>query len=1213
GGDAGNDGVLTPGETWTYTCTYDVSGAVDNIAQVIADVVNIPSPSYVEQALYSISALPAPPCDVTGPISACVSQSLMYTGPAGASSYAWQISGDAVIAGPADQQTVTVNVLVGTGFTLTLDTTGTNGCGASCMLAVTIGPTPGCTYFGPSALCVGVTKTYTMTGPGAPSIAWSVDPPSVAVIVGPDDQTTVDVMGVGTGVFDLSVQVISAEGCENVCSADFDVIPLPTCAITPPDPAPACGSTGNQLSAIVFDAPGVIGYTWSVDPESGWSITGGGSTDTVTYSAVSGSATFTLDIVSGGCPSSCQLVVGCAEVAACCLPDETCVEVDAASCADAAGFFRSDGVGCDEAGCPPPGLVTDVQKISETASGFEGMLDADDGFGAAVAEIGDLDNDGVPDLAVGAPGDDDGAIDAGAVWILLMNADGTVKTEQKISATTGGFGGALAAGDGFGSSVAGLGDVNGDGMEDIVVGAPFSNRFFGLNDEGAVYVLFMNEAGTVAGFLEIANLTGGFGGFLDSGANLGSAVESAGDVDGNGVVDLAIGARNGGTGGDGAVWIVLLSPAPEVIGETRITEGESGFVGPLDDPNFGSSVTRLGDMDNNGTEDLLVGAPKDDSNTGELWVLFMTPAGTVLGEQRIAPGVGGLGSGEITSMDLFGAAVASIRDLNGDGVTDVAVGAPGTDGGANVGAVWILFLESDGTVGVQFEIADNVGGFTGGLQPGDAFGSALASVGDLDSDGLRELAVGAPGDDDALGPVTNQGAVWFLQLAGVPQVVLGPPTEFPAFGAGIIHESAVLDTVGVGPGDGGGTNDVVVVIPNADPELNGVVQLFIQTIVVGSGFAGFNEPAPTYTVGRDPTDVALGDYNGDEFTDVAVTNAGDSTVMIFLNDGNGFGTITLHDTVGGVNVPTSIVAGDFIGGDGFPDLAVTNFGNDTVVILSNDGSANFAPADQQAAAIPVGGGPIQMDPIDIDNDKNEDIVTGNFTADSTSVLQNNGNGTFSRQDVSVGDDPFDIAVADFDADGRLDLATANNADGTVTVSRNVTPPLGAPAFDPVLVFNVAVGPVSLDAGDLNDDGFPDLVVIADDQVGGTTVYALTNASQFSSMIAFTLPEAFDALADPNFVATADFDGDGVVDVVTVNNDEGPSGGSVTVFLSVPPVACPADLSGNDAVDFADILSIIAAWGPCSPGDCPQDLDGSGDVGFGDILQVIGSWGSCSGP
>ncbi len=139
-----------------------------------------------------------------------------------------------------------------------------------------------------------------------------------------------------------------------------------------------------------------------------------------------------------------------------------------------------------------PALTAQVgseQKISETAGGFGGVLDADDLFGFSVAALGDLDGDGIEDLAVGAPSDDDGGFDQGAVWILFLNANGTVSSEQKISATAGCFGGVLVGGDLFGSSVAALGDLDGDGIEDLAVGAIWDDD--GGTNQGAVWILFL--------------------------------------------------------------------------------------------------------------------------------------------------------------------------------------------------------------------------------------------------------------------------------------------------------------------------------------------------------------------------------------------------------------------------------------------------------------------------------------------------------------------------------------------------------------------------------------------------------------------------------------------------------------------------------------------------------------------------------------------------
>ena len=137
------------------------------------------------------------------------------------------------------------------------------------------------------------------------------------------------------------------------------------------------------------------------------------------------------------------------------------------------------------------GTVKSHQKISDTEGGFTGTLDDGDQFGYSVASLGDLDGDGVGDLAVGARGDDDGGSRHGAVWVLFLDPDGTVKSHQKISNTEGGFTGTLDVADYFGSSVASLGDLDGDGVSDLSVGA-WGDDGDGGRDHGAVWILFLD-------------------------------------------------------------------------------------------------------------------------------------------------------------------------------------------------------------------------------------------------------------------------------------------------------------------------------------------------------------------------------------------------------------------------------------------------------------------------------------------------------------------------------------------------------------------------------------------------------------------------------------------------------------------------------------------------------------------------------------------------
>jgi FG-GAP repeat len=139
--------------------------------------------------------------------------------------------------------------------------------------------------------------------------------------------------------------------------------------------------------------------------------------------------------------------------------------------------------------------VRAAQKISDTAGNFGGGLNDTDWFGGSVVALGDLDGDFTGDLAVGARGDNDGGDNRGAVYVLFLSPNGTVKTKQKISSTQGNFQGAPRNGDFFGVAVAALGDLDGDRTQDLAVGAYGDDD--GGQNRGAVYVLFLQRNGTV--------------------------------------------------------------------------------------------------------------------------------------------------------------------------------------------------------------------------------------------------------------------------------------------------------------------------------------------------------------------------------------------------------------------------------------------------------------------------------------------------------------------------------------------------------------------------------------------------------------------------------------------------------------------------------------------------------------------------------------------
>ena len=349
------------------------------------------------------------------------------------------------------------------------------------------------------------------------------------------------------------------------------------------------------------------------------------------------------------------------------------------------------------------GQVLTGTKISDTAGNFTAILEEQDQFGRSVANLGDIDGDGISDLAVGAQGDDDGpgALDRGAIYILLMNSNGVAKSYQKIAEGIGGISGLLDPGDQFGRSIGSIGDLDGDGITDLAVGSNFDDD--GGTNRGAVYILFLNSDGTVRSHQKISDLLG-------NGTILG--------------------------------------------------------LGNFDE--FGRAIDGLGDIDGDMVPDMVVGSSYDDDggvNKGAAYILFLNTDGTLKAFQKISQNQGNLGM-NLRGGDFFGHAVSCMGDFDGDGVNDLIVGSVlDDDGGENRGAVYLLLLNSDGTVKDRFKVSDTEGGFSGDLDDIDQFGVSVAGIGDIDLDGVLDMAVGAVKDDDG-GTMTSTdcGAVYIVLM-----------------------------------------------------------------------------------------------------------------------------------------------------------------------------------------------------------------------------------------------------------------------------------------------------------------------------------------------------------------------------------------------------------------------------------------------------------------
>ena len=318
------------------------------------------------------------------------------------------------------------------------------------------------------------------------------------------------------------------------------------------------------------------------------------------------------------------------------------------------------------------------------ASGLNGgpTLADSDYFGVTLTSLGDLDGDGVVDLAVGAAGDDTGGSGRGAVYILRLNADGTAKSTTKIASSLNG-GPVSGTGDAFGV-VASLGDLDGDGVTDIAVGAASADA--GGTDRGVVHILRLKADGTVKNFTTIANPGNGTLPATDK-DSFGQAIATLGDLDGDGVVEIAVTANIHDTNGDrpGIIHVLRLNADGTVKGKSRIVSGISG--GPTVSP-FGrfSGMTAIGDFNGDGINDLAIGVSEQQTATTELpdtvYLLNLNADGTIKRTNRVGDQIEG--QSILPGSSLLASSMTFLGDSNGDGRSELVIGMP-------------YFRSSDGT------------------------------------------------------------------------------------------------------------------------------------------------------------------------------------------------------------------------------------------------------------------------------------------------------------------------------------------------------------------------------------------------------------------------------------------------------------------------------------------------------------------------------------
>lgn len=697
-------------------------------------------------------------------------------------------------------------------------------------------------------------------------------------------------------------------------------------------------------------------------------------------------------------------------------------------------------------------------------------------LGASVAPAGDTNGDGYGDVIVGAPGYQEGLPSEGRAVLFLGCSSG-------LSASPTWSARGRQARARFGASVAGAGDLDGDGFDDVVVGAP--GAYTCEVEEGRAFVFL----GGVAGLSEPAVWTTGGG---ELGAAHGASVASAGDVNADGYGDLLIGAPGTGLGGMSAGRVCLYLGGPS--GPAMIPSWSK--IGEQPGSLFGASVAGAGDLDGDGYADIAVGAPGQDTSLKDVGAGFVF-SGSTSGPSD-GPDWTMLGD---TPGSRLGTSIATAGDVDGDGLADLIVGAPGElNDGSATGEVY-LFL------GAASGLGSSIAWSAMGEVDPSQFGSCVCSAGDLDGDGFGDIVVGAWRRSGGRG---EEGAAY--AFGGSAR----PPISIPSWSLSTDVPGGFLGFTMASAGDvnGDGYDDLLVSTPfysSAQP-LVGKVDLYLgsssgihgEPVWSQTGNAGYSYYG--YSLGR------AGDVNGDGFPDVIISAYYGGTNghgRAYLYAGSPMGLSILPVWTGASRGQNdsygySVAGAGDVNGDGYADLIVGAIGCDAPD--TDEGKAFLylgSPGwpSTQAAWVAEGGQELAefgwsvSSAGDVNGDGFDDVVVGAHRYDcepgadagrACVYLGSEGGLSVSPSWVVCGETPGSLfgntvaSAGDTNGDGYSDvIVTAPNLgyvylfEGSPTgLSSEASWATDIRASQMGWVFDTNVA----SAGDINADGFGDVLV-----------------------------------------------------------------------------------------------------------------------------------------
>jgi len=729
-----------------------------------------------------------------------------------------------------------------------------------------------------------------------------------------------------------------------------------------------------------------------------------------------------------------------------------------------------------------------------------------------------------------------------------------------------------------------IGDFNGDGITDLAV----------VNEaDNTVSILLGEPAGTFAAQATYAT-------------GVGPVAIVTGDFNGDGNLDLAV------TNGDCTLGV---APQPTTCNGSTVSillgNGDGSFRPHIDyaTGNHPSSLA-AGDFSGNGQLDLAI-----TSIQGGVSVLLGNGDGTFQAPVEYAAS---------TPQTALVADSVMVADFNGDGKLDLAVGG-GTGVAVLLGngnGTFQAALNSPG--GPPLAVADfNLDGkldlFAGGdvlLGNGDGTftlyatypsGSAAAAA-DLNGDGKPDLVVS--------GQVTAQGNVSDFSPYSVAVLLGNGDGSFQS--AALYATAADPQDVHIADFNGDGKLDLAVADPGCVPF--SCLTAGAASILLGFGDGTFVGEADYSSQGI-AFQVISADFNGDGNPDIAARPGGVVSVGVFI--GNGDGTFQPEVATSLTQAGGGIAAGDF-NGDGKADIAtvfsncsttppVTCLPGDAVVLIGN-GDGTFQTPVEYTVGLQSPGSYENVAVADFNGDGAPDIAVTNFGANTVSILLNNGNGTFqSHVDYAAGTDPTSIVTGDFNGDGIVDLAILDSNGISILLGN------GNGTFTPGTPVS-GLAPYAMVVGDFNGDGKPDLAVTMNPQPEGTIFILLGNGNgTFQTPVGypdgqeFGLPSVGDLNGDGNLDLVVGSSAYGYVASILLGNGDGSFQPPIFNFLSnISNIAVAdfnsdgsPDLAGGESSSTENAVAVIlsAAFKSVSPASLNFGSQGVGTTSVTETLTI----------